>query len=334
MDFSILNQSPVLNGHTVAASLQDTVDLAIRADKLGYRRYFVAEHHNDENLAGTAPEIMISHLLAHTEQMHIGSGGVMLQHYNPFKVAEQFQLMQHLGSGRVDLGVGKAPGGLPLSTQALQHGLREDAVSFDRKFKDLKRFLSQEPPEGCDGLKTSPDTSHQPDLFLLGSSPSSARFAAEEEAHFVYAHFITNNEQLLEESIRAFKAHNGTGRFIVALSVIVTDDTSIQEEIISRNRIFKLTFQDGKVLRVGSKNKANELLSTTSGQVDVEVIEPHIVTGTASEVLSTLNEIASKTGLDELMFHLPTHDADLRHQTIQALGPVHTIHAAQKSNTF
>ncbi|WP_434121896.1 MsnO8 family LLM class oxidoreductase [Salinicoccus roseus] len=334
MDFSILNQSPVLDGHTVAASLKDTVDLAIRADSLGYRRYFVAEHHNDENLAGTAPEIMISHLLAHTEQMHIGSGGVMLQHYNPFKVAEQFQLMQHLGSGRVDLGVGKAPGGLPLSTQALQHGLREEAVSFDRKFKDLKRFLSQEPPEGWDGLKTSPDTSHPPDLFLLGSSPSSARFAAEEGAHFIYAHFITNNERLLEESIRAFREYNGRGRFVVALSVLVTDDPHTQEKIISRNRIFKLTFEDGRVLRAGSEDKADELLSTTSGQVDVEIIEPYIVAGTAAEVLSTLDEMASKTGIDELMFHLPTHDAALRHETVQALAPVHTIHAAQKSNTL
>ena len=141
MQFSLLNQSPLLINHTVEESLQHTTKLAKMADELGYTRYFVSEHHNMEHVIGTSPEVLVTHLLNHTKNINIGAGGVMLSHHNPFHVAEQFQLISHLAPGRVDLGVGKAPGGTPLATEALQHELRDDIDSFNDRFLKLKSYI-------------------------------------------------------------------------------------------------------------------------------------------------------------------------------------------------
>src|SRR5688572_21880212 len=115
---SVLDKSPVLRGETSTQALQRTVALARRAEALGYQRFWVAEHHNTRDLASSSPEVLLAHLAARTEHIRIGSGGVMLQHYSPYKVAENFNLLQALAPGRIDIGIGKAPGGLPLSTRA------------------------------------------------------------------------------------------------------------------------------------------------------------------------------------------------------------------------
>lgn len=328
MEFGILNQSPILDGQDVASSVKDTIELAKKADKLGYRRYYVSEHHN-EPLAGTAPEIMISHLLAHTEHINIGSGGVMLQHYNPFKVAEQFQLMSHFAPGRVDLGIGKAPGGLHLSTTTLQSELKKERPSFDDKFKALNHFINQTHTGELKDLQTSPDTSNPPEVFLLGSSPNSAAFSAGENVNFIYAHFISNNKQKLEDSIKAYRENNDAGKLIVALSVIVTEDKELEAKLKEENVIYELSFESGKKLRVGGKDRAEETVASADEPVESERIEADIIIGSRDEVFEKLEWYIENNEIDELMFHLPTKDETIRHQTIEALAPIHSIHESQ-----
>ncbi|SUM34699.1 oxidoreductase [Staphylococcus gallinarum] len=137
-DISILDQSPLDDGQTVRAAIERSVKLAQLADQLKYKRYFVAEHHNMPEVAGTSPEILVTHILNQTTTIRVGSGGVMLQHYSPFKVIEQFHFISNLAPGRVDLGIGKAPGGFPLATKALQADLNENASSFEEKFHLFK----------------------------------------------------------------------------------------------------------------------------------------------------------------------------------------------------
>lgn len=134
----LLDQSPIPEGASAFDALQQTVRLAQKAEEWGYSRFWVSEHHNTEQLAGSSPEVLISYLLARTNSIRIGSGGVMLQHYSPFKVAENFHVLSSLAPGRVDLGVGKAPGGLPLSTKALQFGTMNDGKDFKERFVFLK----------------------------------------------------------------------------------------------------------------------------------------------------------------------------------------------------
>ena len=140
---SILDQSPVQDGCAGPEALQRTIELAQAAERWGYHRFWVAEHHNSDSYMGSSPEVLISHLLAKTDRIRVGSGGVMLQHYSPYKVAENFNVLASLGPGRVDLGIGRGPGGLPRSTRALQEELAAEKKPFRNKLVELEQWLGR-----------------------------------------------------------------------------------------------------------------------------------------------------------------------------------------------
>ena len=141
LKLSILDQSPVAKGDTQSDSLRHTIELAQKAEQWGYHRFWVAEHHNSERYVGSSPEVLMSHLLANTNRIRIGSGGVMLQHYSPYKVAENFNVLASLAPGRVDLGIGRGPGGLPRTTRALQQEFAAEAMPFREKLVELGQLL-------------------------------------------------------------------------------------------------------------------------------------------------------------------------------------------------
>lgn len=326
MEFNILNQSPILNGFSVQESLQHTVELATKADKLGYKRYFLSEHHNMGNLIGTAPEVLIAHLINHTKNINIGAGGIMLSHHNPFHVAEQFQLLSHLAPDRIDLGIGKAPGGTPVATKALQHELRPDIDSFNDRFLSLKSFVDGT-HETRDELNISLDvTSTVPTLFLLGGSLSSARFAAENNVNYIFAHFIKNDPVLLKEISDVYKTHHPEGTFIVALSVLAVDNEEDKKSAVKENEFYELTFKNGRVLRVNTEKQVNEYVKNTEETLDIQKKQPDMILGTQEQILSQLNELSNNSSIDEFMFHLPTSNRALRDYTIETLAPIHTIH--------
>lgn len=326
MEFNILNQSPIIDGYSVVESLGHTVELAQLADTLGYKRYFVSEHHNMENLIGTAPEVLVTHLINHTKNINIGAGGVMLSHHNPFHVAEQFQLISHLAPGRVNLGVGKAPGGTPLSTAALQHELRANIDSFNDRFLSLKSYVDGT-HENNRSLKISADTeSSKPDLFLLGGSVSSAQFAAQNKVNFIFAHFIKNDEALLKEVSAAYKKQHPDGKFIAALSVLTIETEEEKQAAADANNIYALKFTDGKTLRVTTEKQVNDFIRNTDEKIEVEKTQVDMILGTKEEILSKLDELSELSPIDEFMFHIPSTDAALRNHTVKTLAPIHTIH--------
>ncbi|MBP8940220.1 MAG: MsnO8 family LLM class oxidoreductase, partial [Agrobacterium sp.] len=171
---SLLDKSPVSAGEDAAGAFRDTINLARRAEDLGYRRFWVAEHHNSPELAGSSPEALVAWILAKTSRIRVGSGGVMLQHYSPYKVAEVFNVLSALAPGRVDLGVGKTPGGLPLATSALQQAYDpERKPGFETAFGELTTFLSGVAPQdhAQAGLQATPAPPVAAERFLLGASP-------------------------------------------------------------------------------------------------------------------------------------------------------------------
>ena len=209
---SILDKSPIPSGATAAEALAHTVKLARRADDLGYKRFWVAEHHATSFLASSAPEIVSAYLLAATRRIRIGSGGVMLQHYSPFKVAESFRVLENLAPGRVDLGVGKAPGGLPYATQALQ-AFHDKAVKpdFETALEQLDGFLRGPlpAPHLLSKAQPKPDIASLPDRILLGASPESAALAARLDWDFCYAGHFNGDPSQIERKFAAYVPASG-----------------------------------------------------------------------------------------------------------------------------
>lgn len=140
---SVLDQSPISDGSTAVEAFSHTVTLTQEVEKLGFTRFWVSEHHNSVSLAGSSPEILISHIAAKTDRIRVGSGGVMLPHYSPYKVAENFRVLEALYPNRIDLGVGRAPGGMPIATRALQEGKMVSLDQYPEQIANVAMYLSE-----------------------------------------------------------------------------------------------------------------------------------------------------------------------------------------------
>ncbi|WP_173917781.1 LLM class flavin-dependent oxidoreductase [Halobacillus sp. Marseille-Q1614] len=189
MKLSVLDQSPILSGMSPQQALQQTTELAKLTDELGYHRFWVAEHHSTQTLAGSAPEILATHLLGQTKRIRVGTGGILLPHYSSYKIAETFRLLETLYPQRVDLGIGRAPGGKPNVNLALNRGRLPNIENYPSQVRELISYLHGEDPEGM-GIHASPSGHTAPPVWMLGSSGTSARVAAEIGASYSFAHFI------------------------------------------------------------------------------------------------------------------------------------------------
>lgn len=188
----ILDQSPIAKGEDAATAIANTIRLARAADRLGYTRYWVAEHHASATLAGSSPEVLIARLAVETQRIRVGSGGVMLAHYSPFKVAENFRLLEVMYPNRIDLGIGRAPGSDGLTAAALAYGSQIGIEYYPAKVRDLMAFVSDGKPvtEGFEKLTATPRATTVPEVWMLGSSADSASYAARFGLPFSFAHFI------------------------------------------------------------------------------------------------------------------------------------------------
>jgi len=190
---SVVDQSPVRAGESAGQALRDTIALAVEVEKMGYQRYWLAEHHSLPNFAGTSPEILIGQVAAHTNSIRVGSGGVMLSHYSSLKVAENFRMLGALYPGRIDLGIGRAPGSDQITSAALSFpGQPREISHFPRQVVDLLGFLNNnlEDSHLFSGISAGPGEPEVPDVWLLGSRYESALMAAQLGLPFAYAHFF------------------------------------------------------------------------------------------------------------------------------------------------
>ncbi len=219
---SILDKSPLAAGETAAQALARTLTLAQQAEAWGYHRFWIAEHHNTDQLASPSPELVpLPGSLYQTRRIRVGSGGVMLQHYSPYKVAENFNMLASLAPGRVDLGVGKAPGGLPLSTRALQQGLDpQQKGRFADQLAQLDNWLSLTETDGEESVRATPIPPRRADGFLLGASLESAQLAAQLDWNFVFAAHLNGDKQLLREVLTRWRELSRRDA-IIAVQVIV-----------------------------------------------------------------------------------------------------------------
>ncbi|MDR6885457.1 LLM class flavin-dependent oxidoreductase [Bacillus sp. 3255] len=322
---SILDQSPIYPGTTAAEALAQTVQLAQKAEELGYHRFWVSEHHDSELLAGSSPEVLIAYLLARTERIRIGSGGIMLQHYSPYKVAENFNVLASLAPGRVDLGVGRAPGGLPRSTQALKEG-QASAKSLTEKLAQLEAYVNNRAPEdeALAGLKATPHAAVPADLFLLGASLDSAKLAASLGLAYVFSLSINGDKETAVEAIRTYRSqfqpvYGRSPQALLALSVIVADTDQEAEALVGETKQYKVYLSSGKKVTVGTLAQAEEFGRQANEPYTIEEKETVVTRGSKETVRKELLSLQEQTGVHEFIVTARIEDAGKRLRSFEQL---------------
>src|SRR3954471_21193259 len=251
MRLSVLDQSPVSEGSTGSAALHNTIDLARHADRLGYHRYWVAEHHGGAMLAGPSPEVLIGPIASATGGIRVGSGGVMLPHYSPLKVAENFSILAGLYGDRIDLGIGRAAGTDPMTAHALQ---RDRSVpprdDFPDQLAELLAYLEDDLPaeHPFAALGKLPGRPGAPDLWLLGSSPQSAIWAAQLGVGYSFADFINPGGAEIAQVYRDRFTRGerlDEPRLSVAVWAIAAETGEEAQRLASSGRVTKTLLRQG-----------------------------------------------------------------------------------------
>ncbi|ASA23253.1 LLM class flavin-dependent oxidoreductase [Paenibacillus donghaensis] len=323
---SVLDQSPIYPGETPEEAFRHTVQLAQLSERLGFHRFWVSEHHDSEQVAGSSPEVLISHLLAKTERIRVGSGGIMLQHYSPYKVAENFNVLASLAPGRVDLGVGRAPGGLPRSTQALQQG-SHDSPSLTDKIVELEQYVHNRLGEDHPllGLKAGPIPGEPPRLYVLGASTASAEIAAGLGLPYVFSLFINGDPSVALEAIRVYRSSFDTSQgkepqAIIALAVLVAETEEEARELAGAHKLIRIHLASGKILTVASREQAEAFTRQSQEAYTLEEREPEITKGTQASVREQLLALAAASGVEEFIVTTNVQPFDKRVRSFELLS--------------
>ncbi|HDR2890816.1 TPA: MsnO8 family LLM class oxidoreductase [Enterobacter asburiae] len=318
---SILDKSPIAENETAADALARTLSLAQQAETLGYHRFWIAEHHNTPQLASPSPELLIAWILGQTKRIRVGSGGVMLQHYSPYKVAENFNVLAAIAPGRVDLGVGKAPGGLPLSTRALQQGQNpQQKGSFADQLTQLDGWLRNENPAQDDTVRATPLPQVPAQGFLLGASTESALLAAKLDWNFVFAAHLNGDPDLLRDVIATWRA-NSARDVIVAVQVIVASSQAQADALAQKVEVWGVELANGQRVTVASEEQAYAF-ARQAGSEPVRIARraQSLLAGTAESVLAQLNALHQQWGIDEFIIDTPVADGATRIQSLRLLA--------------
>jgi luciferase family oxidoreductase group 1 len=329
LTLSVLDQSPIRAGGSPADAIAETVELARLAERLGYHRYWVAEHHSSEGLAGTAPEILVARLAAATGAMRIGTGGVMLSHYSALKVAETFRVLETLYPGRIDLGIGRAPGSDYRTSRALQHGPGALGLDhFPQQIADLLGFLRDVVPEGHPfaGIRAQPRGPSAPEPWLLGSSDQSAAYAAHFGCAFSFAHFIT--DEAGPAVMAAYRQHFRPSPWLAApqgsigVFVLCADSEAEAHRLALSRDIWRLRLDQGVLGPFPSVEEAEAYPLSREERLRVAFNRRRQVVGAPEQVKERLLALAGEYGVGELVVVTITYDPAARQRSYALLAEV------------
>ena len=324
---SVLDQSPIPSGSTAATAVRATIALAQAAERLGYWRYWLAEHHNTSALAGSTPEILIAQVAAHTSSLRVGSGGVMLSHYSPLKVAENFRMLHTLFPGRIDLGIGRAPGSDPLTAQALQHGPGALGIEhFPEQIADLIGYLHDglEPEHPFARVRAMPAGPGAPELWLLGSSGQSAAYAAYFGMAFSFAHFINpihgprvmaGYRERFQPSARLPAPFGSVG-----ISVICAETQTQAERLASSLRLWRLRLERGDPGPVPTVEEAERYPYSEFERLRIAQNLNRSIVGDPGQVRAQMCALAEAYGVEELVVVTICHDPQARLRSYELLA--------------
>ena len=323
----VLDQVPIPTGSSAAEALACTVALAQAAERLGYRRFWVAEHHNTTSLASSAPEVLIAHVAAHTSSMRVGAGGILLSHYSPLKVAEVFRTLQTLHPGRIDLGIGRAAGTDERTEAALAHGpgALGDECHPDQ-LTDLLGFLhdclGRDHPFA--GVVAMPAGTTAPEVWVLGSSAYGASLAAKLGLPFAFAHFVapTFAAQVVAGYRRRFRPSRVCRAPIVALgvSVLCADSDAEAERLAISGDRWRLRSEGSERGPLLAVEHAEAQALTDVERARLAQQRDRRITGAPDRVRAVLDELRRATTADELVVLSICHDPAARLRSYELLA--------------
>jgi luciferase family oxidoreductase group 1 len=326
MQLSILDQSPIISGHTPAQAVHETIRLAQAAEKLGYHRYWLAEHHSVAALADPCPEILVTRVAAATLKIRVGTGGILLPYYSPFKVAEQFRMLEALYPGRIDLGVGRAPGGDQMTALAMGEGRYHGAEQFPEQVQYLVAYLDDAlPPEHpFAGVKAMPAGATSPPVWLLGSSDYSGALAAELGLRFAFAHFINpqGGDTVMREYKRRYRpsAREPAAHALLTVFVICAETDMEAERLAASIDLRRLNMENGVNAPVPTYEEAARYPYTDADRQRIARQRRRLVLGAPETVRARLEELKSAYQADELMVITITGDYASRMRSYELIA--------------
>lgn len=319
---SVLDLSVVRDGGTSSLALADTTLLAQRADALGFRRFWVAEHHNMTTVASTSPSVLIAHLAAHTGQIRVGSGGVMLPNHAPLAIAEQFALLEALHPGRIDLGIGRAPGTDPMTAAAFGRHPRESVEQFPHDLIDLMGMLGD--PRRDDGMwlrfRATPAATSKPTIALLGSSGFSAQLAGLLGLPFAYAHHFDTGATDLASQLYLDKFEPSPvldePHLILGVGALAADTDDAAESIGLPSRILRLGIRTNRRFPLVSPADAVDHPDADTART----MQTDQLIGSTERVVEGLQHLVNRTKADELMLTAATYDVADRITSLELIN--------------
>jgi len=328
MRLSVLDQSTVISGRSPDASIRESLALARLCEELGYHRYWVAEHHNSSSIAGSAPEVLIAAIAATTSRIRVGSAGVMLPHYSALKVAEQFRVLEAIAPGRIDLGLGRAPGSDGRTAYALNPNAADAAEHFPSAVRDLlawthgTKLVEGHPFRDVQAQPAGPTA---PEFWILGSSDYGAQVAAHFGLPYCFAHFITDGagaEQALDAYRRNFRPseYSATPHAAVTVWALAAETEAEAERLFASRAMARLWRDRGVYAPLPSPEEALAVPLTEAERAQIARIRGRAIFGTPDRVAEKLRALATGLELAEIAVLTATHDGTARRRSYTLLA--------------
>jgi len=327
MKLSVLDQSTASENRSQHEAIRQTLELARACDALGYHRYWVSEHHNSDSIVGTAPEVLMAAIAATTTRIRVGSAGVMLPHYSALKVAEQFRVLEGIAPGRIDLGVGRAPGSDQLTAYALNpHSNAAD--EFPQQVLDLQAWVSGAPLRAghpFQAIKAHPLGPTSPQLWILGSSDYGARLAAHFGLPYAFAYFFSDGrgvEQALDLYRRNYRpsSRHPQPQATICVWALAADTEPEARRLLMTREFWRIGFEQGIRKPLVSPEEAAAYPYSEPQRAIIESLRRKALVGTAEQVATRLTELARRLDLDELVIVTWTHESAPRHRSYELLA--------------
>ncbi|HEO8420345.1 LLM class flavin-dependent oxidoreductase [Niallia sp. FSL W8-0635] len=322
MKLSVLDQSVISKNSNAGIALQNTIKLAKHTEELGYTRFWVAEHHNSNGIAGTSPEILISSIAAQTNRIRVGSGGVLLPQYSPFKIAEDFKVLEALYPNRMDLGIGRSPGGSTPTRLALTDGIRKSLNEFPRQVTALQEYLTDK--NASQEVQAYPYIETLPEIWMLGVSQRGARLAAEKGTAFTYGHFINPISGSI--AMRHYRESFQPSSFLsnpqsnVCVFVVCAPTQAEAEEMALSQDLWLLAVEKGQDTFILSKEEAKGAELTEEDKAIIRKNRKRAIIGTPEKVKEALLQLSESYQTKEFMIITNIYDFEEKMQSYSLLA--------------